>query len=673
MAFANRIHADSEKDRNDGLVSDDDLALWKEEAKIWCAENGGDKHTVSEERCLEILKEAWDLALDPPRPLSVFKDWRQVRKEVEKNMTFSERARIKFTPNGSVGEAAQINAKTTKLYYKQFIDYIEKDIDRFVAAKAIANAESAGISRLEMEYPLGNVRVIRGVQLVTRSEVANTELTRSSESGRPAAYVFQFGGSPLEERYGFIGPDGQLLVFTRENARGSERQKGKFDILLNDSEILHAMGIPFSKNINASHLFCNNGNLKACSIKSFLVDKGGEDGYYSYLSCKSIKEIMEGQIRDGVEHYIKNFKAGNDGSDVIDKILGVVIPFYDQIIGGINDPGHRVDLKDIAFDLFDLGISLTTIGWSGVKIIGTGVAAAKAAIFSGKGIFAALRALKENIKISKFIRISGRELIDFISPPFTGDLLRRMADGVSLPPEGLIQKLNKFDEENMLRPRNFDGADALRCKRGIFGDCIPRLRSTKENEILEGFDYLDHIYKKIDEKFKSPYLTPRGVKDRINKNAEKEIPRVLYRAQPRPGAQPVGAGNYYAEVGFTGPAHATYDDVLAYAIKHTASVGGIKDKAASFSGRRDVAVDFMRDNRDKGYALFKIKRPIGVNQFRRIEYIIKYDGPRLVKEGKITQDELIDAVAQAHISVEEEIFYVANFGKIPQDLVTEVL
>jgi hypothetical protein len=663
LLFANKIHLDSEENHTNGLGNDDDLALWKEEAKIWCAKNGGDKFPVSEEKCLEIFKEAWDLALDPPQPPIGFKDWHQIRKEVVESMTLSERIGIMLSPNGHAGESAHINARATTQYYKQFVRYIEEHLDRFVVAKTIANAEAAGLSRLEMEAPLRQARVIKGVKLRTLNEWTKVaRLTRPSDSDLPAAIIFEVGGAKRENRFGFIGQNGNLKFFKREDLWWIGEINGETKIRLHDANLLLAMGFDSASHDNPSPIECEASNLSLCPITSFSIDHGKDGlGYLAFYDGKSIKDVMEAQVRESVEYFIKAFKAGNDGKSILDSVLGAIIPFYDQIIGVINDPGHKINFGDIAFDLIDLGITLASIGGAGFKALRSGFAAARAAIAAGEGTLAALRALKGSIGFSRFLKKAGVELIDFVTPPFTAPAVRRMVHRAHFPSDGLNQKIMSF---------NWD--DVLRCKRGLFDNCIPRLRARPAGEVLDDIEYLNSVYKKADAKFKNPYMPEDFLRERIDSRADLPLPNVLYRGQPRPGAVPAGGSPAYTEVGFTGPAHATYDDVLAYAIKHTGSENGIKDKAASLSASRDVSQDFVTRHRDRNYALFQINRRPGVVEFRRIENIIKYDAARLVREGKITEDELIEALDQVFATQEDEIFYVANFGKIPQDLVSEV-
>ncbi|VVE15545.1 hypothetical protein PHO31112_02854 [Pandoraea horticolens] len=662
LAFANKIHSNEGNNGNSDLASDADLALWKEEAIAWCAENGRDKRPVSDEECLEIFKEAWDLALNPPPPPSGFKTWQKVREDVDKNMTPAERVRINSTPNGRVGAAAQINAKATKLYYGQFVDYIENHLDRFATAKAIANGELAGLSRLEMEYPINVAKVIRSVSLnILKSKSDNPSIRIYPKSipltnTNPAAYVFQFGVSQGDEHFGVIGPKGEFRVVARTNLMPIQNREGSVEIKFSNREVLRAMGIPFATHDEPFAPECQISNPRGCSIANFIVDKGDGLGYYMALNGKTVKEIMELQIREEVKHTIKSFKEGSDGKDVIDKLFGMVIPFYDQIIDGINDPGHQIEIEDIAFDLIDLGLTLTAIGKAGLSSLKSGLVHAKATYASGQGVLATLRSLKGNMKISKLARKTGSELLDFVSPPFTNFNLNRMKE----------ESLTLVDIKKI---KNSDGTDVLRCKRDlIFKSCGFHWRSSRVAPAPDDVEYLNKLYAKTDAIYKNPYMKEIDLKNRIDKYADRPLPDVLYRAQPRPGAEPV-AGVGYREVGFTGPAHATHDDVLAYAIKHTASEKGIKDKAASLSGTRSVSEDFMRNNRDKNYALFQINRRAGENEFRRIEDIVKYDGPRLVREGKITEDELIDALNHVFVTQEDEIFYVANFGKIPQNLV----
>ncbi|SUA88579.1 hypothetical protein [Pandoraea pulmonicola] len=666
LLFANKVHLDSEENHTNGLGNDDDLALWKEEAKIWCAQNGGDKFPVSEEKCLEIFKEAWDLALDPPQPPIGFKDWHQVRKEVVESMTLSEQMAIMLSPNGPSGERAHINARATTQYYEQFVRYIEEHLDRFVVAKTIANAAAAGLSRLELETPLLQARVIKGVKLGTLNEWTKVaRLTRPSDSDLPAAIIFEIGGSSRENRFGFIGQNGNLKFFKREDLWWIGERNGETKIRLHDAKLLLAMGFDSASHDNPSPLECKVSNLSLCPITSFSIDHGEDGlGYLAFYDGKSIKDVMEAQVRESVEYFINAFKAGNDGKSIFDRVLGSIIPFYDQIIGVINDPGHKINFGDIAFDLIDLGITLASIGGAGFKALRSGFAAARAAIAAGEGTLAALRALKGSIGLSRFLKKAGIEFIDFVTPPFTAPTVRRMVHRAHFPSEGLSQKIKSLNWDEMLR-----------CKRGLFDNCIPRLWARPAGEALEALDDIERLnifYKKADATFKNPAMSESRLKEYINIRADRELPNVLYRGQPRPGAAPAGGSPAYSEVGFAGPAHATYDDVLAYAIKHTGSEKGIKDKAASLSGSQKVSQDFVTRHADRNYALFQINRRPGVMEFRRIENIIKYDGARLVREGKVTEEEFIDALHHVFVTEEDEIFYVANFGKIPRDLVSEV-
>lgn len=78
---------------------------------------------------------------------------------------------------------------------------------------------------------------------------------------------------------------------------------------LSNPEVLRAMGIPFAMHDRSLNSECQESNLGACSIDNFIVDKGRGLGYFVALGGKTIKEIMELQIRKEVKRLVELLKS----------------------------------------------------------------------------------------------------------------------------------------------------------------------------------------------------------------------------------------------------------------------------------------------------------------------------------------------------------------------------
>jgi len=105
------------------------------------------------------------------------------------------------------------------------------------------------------------------------------------------------------------------------------------------------------------------------------------------------------------------------------------------------------------------------------------------------------------------------------------------------------------------------------------------------------------------------------------------------------------------------------DDYLAAIIKHSGRAGGSAGETFSLTADKSVALRFIRHkNQGKVLAIATKNDP---ENFRTIENILKYEGPRLVKEKKITSGTLASAIRYALEENEKEIFYLG--GSIPSN------
>lgn len=141
----------------------------------------------------------------------------------------------------------------------------------------------------------------------------------------------------------------------------------------------------------------------------------------------------------------------------------------------------------------------------------------------------------------------------------------------------------------------------------------------------------------------------------IDRRADRPIPDRLYRGQTGSGIT--------SSFDWTGKD--AQDRYLAAIIEHAGSYGGTEQgKVPSLTMTEMTAEYFARGRPEAKVWLIDTRH--GPGDFRTIEDILKNDGPRLVRDGKISKQVLAKAVGLTVTNQwEDEVFYVR--GSIPAD------
>lgn len=139
------------------------------------------------------------------------------------------------------------------------------------------------------------------------------------------------------------------------------------------------------------------------------------------------------------------------------------------------------------------------------------------------------------------------------------------------------------------------------------------------------------------------------------------IPDLLYRAHPGDAPATIATTGLRRAAG----AAAVGDDYLAAIIMHSARSGGSEGRVMSLSASISTARRFSRSG---SVPVFRIQSSAQRGGFRTMADIIMQDGARLVRQQKLTQKSLWDAIENIPGYAESEVFYV--LGDIPGAMVS---
>jgi len=635
LDIANQIHRDARNTRHDHAVRDASLALYKAEAEIWAAENGGDEIILSREQQLDIYQEAWDLALEPPSTPE-FKTrpevWREkVAKGKEALAGFNFQERMRSFRNDltlhRIGAGAYLYDEAVRQYYKQFSDYIDKNLSKIAKIKAAANAEQAGLKRMVMEYRPSTAWAIQDVTIQRAFNWPHVWLQKPVKHLTMPAIVVALP----EKKFGYISPTGEFQFL--------DKSAFHRDGSLKNDAVLRLLDIDFDDTASSvqSGLGCP-AQTKRCPLSYFKVKT---EFVSSNENPASIKEIMEGKIRKNVIAAIEQWKKDNYDPPVLESILRIVVPFYETIHKELYDPKYDASFEDIAWDLLDLGLTLIPIGGSAIKSGRTGMKAAKAAVAATKGTAKAqkasiaLRAFMDGFKTSSFLAAAGRELTDFVVPIFTArNVLRATGRGAAEIARNRLKTLLKAD---------VPGAAAAVRKTGAVAD--PQ-------------DILERVYKDVGENRLNGNFDSQRIRRILDDGATRPIGNFVYRGQ-------VG-GHIQISDRYVGADNR--DRLLAAIIEHVSrhggSIGEIRSLTSSATFARHIA-------EKRGGQVWRISTVNDRKNFRTIESILRDEGPRLVQRGLLKERTLGAAITTTlNHQHERELFYLG--GHIPEEWVSEV-
>ncbi len=665
LELANIAHRKAAEHPDDQAARNLSLALLAEECAIWSEQNGGRLIHVPAETRIAAFQEAWSFTLEASPP-PVFKTREQLAEDYvaanEAELTARYRqellglvakslaplVRNADSPRSALDpklpfievdisrpklvERYKEEPEVVRAYYSQFHAYIKENLARFTTAKALSLAADAGLGRLTLEYRPEKAWIISRADRVIRRhhllQVPNivprvhaSHTTSLLPKGASAAIVVRM---PRGE-FGLIGPDGSFkrLEGPVVGANGQ----------LLKSAVLRAFGIGFGRDRHTSERSgrCLPTDGVPCHMSDFIVKSERVD---ASRGTASLKQIMEGQVRKAALASFDAWKQQNYSPSALESALRAIVPFYEATHKVRNDPGYRLNLGDVAWDLATLGVTVATIGASALSVsaIRSGIAAARA--MQGASAVArasaVIRSAMEGFKTSSFLLMAGRELTDFVVPVFSArDLVMATArGGKALASRSLAAAMRQLD--------------AVVAKASDPAGLLDRL--------YESLYKVHHF---------SWAHSPAEIKAIIDKGAARPIPGTLYRGQSVTGAQD------FLKSPWTIDSPAARDDYLAAIIRHSSRTGGSRGEVLSLSADEAVAKRFAR-GRQNGRVL-AIDTTAAPSQFRTIEHIIKHDGPRLVADGKITAATLAGAIKHAGRQEEKEIFFM--LGSIPDRMV----
>lgn len=638
LEFANAVHGRAARNPLDEEAACRSMVLWNQESIEWARENGEEQLGVDAETRLGAYRDVWAVALNPP-PAPRFKSRTALAEEyVDKyhpaDVISPATPPLPVTtpaPRDLLVASYRDHSDVITQYYSQFHTYIESALDRNCDISAIAVAGLAGLGRLAVEYKPKQAWAIAGVTLSIPMAQIPTAMSvllwkvagRRSEP----AFVFRMP----DDTFGAVGPKG---VFHRLTG---EVLDSKGDLLASALAPVYAetlVRMQASSSGDRLRLPPRDGNnVEPLSILT--VDARRLD---TSKAARSIKEMIAGQVRKEMLAAVKAWKADNYHPSTLETFLGAMIPFYETVHKIRFDPGYDLKFEDIAVDLISLSLTLAAIGISalgGAKGIVAAARAAQAARASGAAAMAsaAIRTTLNGFKTSTFLRGAARELTDFVVPVFsTADILQAV----------------KRRGAKVLPYRNtFRQLDSV----------VSTLKDETPGEMLQAiYDLLAKT------RAAGPNLAPDDIKAFMDAGAARRIPERVFRGQAMVGDKDLLWVPWSAEYA------ADPDLYLCDCIRHTSRTSGSAGMVLSLSTDSAVAGRFAQARpRSQLLAIDTSKYP---DDFRTIEHILKYDGPRLVKEGKIKPGTLASAIKHAINQKEKEVFFVK--GSIPDELILEL-
>src|SRR5690606_25464087 len=140
-------------------------------------------------------------------------------------------------------------------------DYISNNLPEFSAAKAISNAEEAGLKRIMMEHRPAKCWLIKDIKVKKFGYIERPYLITQSltEDGSKPAVI----AALPDGKFGFIGPNGTFKFLGDDIFRK--------DGTLNKAAILKAMDLEPRSGQAGSDLSCLR-DWRDCKLSSFKID-----------------------------------------------------------------------------------------------------------------------------------------------------------------------------------------------------------------------------------------------------------------------------------------------------------------------------------------------------------------------------------------------------------------
>jgi hypothetical protein len=330
----------------------------------------------------------------------------------------------------------------------------------------------------------------------------------------------------------------------------------------------------------------------------------------------SLKDMMAAQTREQSLSAIASWADADHDASVLERLLHVLVPSYDAGQRLRQDWGRGSTRPDNALDVLELNLALASMGLAaavGVEGMRATLASARAAGAGGPRAVAAA-ALAHGVmqfNTRAFLQAAVRELVDAVVPSFAANDVVRMSGSRTSwrVRENLTTLLRapKATIDNVRAPARLDG--------------IYRALS-RTQAVDSGTSAFD-------------------IQNTIDSAAAEPIPNTLFR----------GPALINAKIALPAPRvpriRASADDYLAQCLKQAARTSSTAAVPVSLTTERSAAWRFSAGRPDAVIVSIDASRERG--NFRTVGNIIKYDGPRLVEERKITADALLRAVKNAFV------------------------
>jgi hypothetical protein len=146
---------------------------------------------------------------------------------------------------------------------------------------------------------------------------------------------------------------------------------------------------------------------------------------------ETLLETLNKAFHDVLNRSVTNRKTSLYQSSLFEKIADIVIPFYAEIRGSVNDPEHKVDATSIMLDVVSICFVASQAGTKtasllkNAKGIGKIIGEGRKIGLAGKGLqkYVIKQMGKQGlINASGLAKISANALIDLVSPVTLGDL-----------------------------------------------------------------------------------------------------------------------------------------------------------------------------------------------------------------------------------------------------------
>jgi hypothetical protein len=421
--------------------------LFAVEASVWLDWNGIDPSGAPQAKALEAYREVWDLAANPPS-MPNFQSREQLAKaRIEKEnlkpqtvypLEHTSELKPETTGTGRLEtEKEHISriADTTEVkqaYFNQFADYRNSnEFSRLLSFKALASTQSLGLLLRDTEAVTKSIFVIDRIGcfdgVTSRHAPRGDQLYVKNYRDNPAILALSASGS-----YVFIDSDGSCRVFDKSLIV-------KEDGRLSSNKILRAI-VETDPKLSAQE---RTEWLKA-------IDRNhGEIEIKNESNSIKLRGLIERSNKKVLEDAFDKWKENNYNATGLYGLVRGMVPFFKTIEDSRNDPNFVPKFSEIAWDVFDVAITLGTVALSAG--VGGAVIAGKNALVAGGRIGSVLTAgkaavaqMKAAFRLKTFLKTAAKEAVDFVVPVFSAaDLakagVRLTARGATAAGSGLAE------------------------------------------------------------------------------------------------------------------------------------------------------------------------------------------------------------------------------------------